>query len=860
MRQSLRVGLVIAGIIVCLLLAVAIILPSAIDPNDFKGRISQIFQEKTGRALVFEDDMAVTLVPWIGVETGPVHVADDPAYGEAPFIRAANIEVNVAILPILRGDYHIKRLVLDGLEVNLALAGNGVGNWESLLETLGGGADQDATGGGPAVSVGSIRVTGSAVNYRDLGSGLSYAVRDVDLKTGVFRPGDVTTLSLACGLESKDSPSLPDMKVEAQLTGGARVDAGASLLEIRGLKLGLNCRGPALPRNGLELGLEGDMNYHYAAGRLKLSDLRLSALNAALGGELLLENLATAPGFSGDLRLEETDLSQVMAALDMETAVRLPPLSGDLRLYGDAAALNLEGLDLRLGGAVLAGKVAVTDLGGKRGLSGDLELTALDPYALLPGLGVTPPEPLATGSQGAERLPPLAGTLRLAGTVSAPQLKDMDLRAGPLGLTGSLRHLPGERPALMADLALAETDLRALLPRLGVEPPATRDPEVLGRVALAAKVQASKGGQGLPRRLDVSALTLTLDQTTVTGGLSLTDPAMPAGRFDLKADALDLDRYLPPPAEGATAGNATAADRPDKELLPEDLRAFLADADFSGELGVGRLGLAGMTFTDVGATVNVAKGRVNVEPLVLSLYGGQATGRVRTDLTDASPRTAIALKADRVQVEPLLKDALRKNEGRAPVSGLGELALDVEVAGQTWPEVARSMSGDLAFAVRKGGFHTEKKVLMEAVDELPKAEQREAIKKATSSRTFSELAASFDIGGGQATNQDMTLDGTGFDATGKGVVHLANKTVDYAALVNVPVAPTIPVVIQGPLHNPAYHVDRGRLVGEFLKGVVTAPVDIITSPFTILKGIGEALGGGTGGSPKKTGDAKTKNN
>jgi AsmA protein len=99
----------------------------------------------------------------------------------------------------------------------------------------------------------------------------------------------------------------------------------------------------------------------------------------------------------------------------------------------------------------------------------------------------------------------------------------------------------GEIPTYTASLELPSFDPRALLDHLGQAAPETGDPKALTRLSASAVVT----GSGTD--LILEPLTLKLDDTQVTGTLSVSDGLSEsrAMKFDLRADALDSGRYLP---------------------------------------------------------------------------------------------------------------------------------------------------------------------------------------------------------------------------------------------------------------------------------------------------------------------------
>ncbi|MBT8430439.1 MAG: AsmA family protein, partial [Gammaproteobacteria bacterium] len=76
-------GLVI--VLVLLVVAAAVILPMVVDPNDYKPQIVAAAKEKLGRDLAIEQDLSLTVFPWLGIETGGVRVGNAAGFAEQPF-------------------------------------------------------------------------------------------------------------------------------------------------------------------------------------------------------------------------------------------------------------------------------------------------------------------------------------------------------------------------------------------------------------------------------------------------------------------------------------------------------------------------------------------------------------------------------------------------------------------------------------------------------------------------------------------------------------------------------------------------------------------------------------------------------
>ena len=108
--------------------------------------------------------------------------------------------------------------------------------------------------------------------------------------------------------------------------------------------------------------------------------------------------------------------------------------------------------------------------------------------------------------------------------------------------------------------------------------------------AIAASIAAD------PDNARLENLTLKLDQTTATGGLTIRNLADPVIDFALKADSFDADRYLAPPTEEKAAESKEGGgDFKDTPIPVEALDAVNA----TGTIQLGALKLKGMSFTDI---------------------------------------------------------------------------------------------------------------------------------------------------------------------------------------------------------------------------------------------------------------------
>src|SRR3954462_2843735 len=121
---------VVAGVLVVVIIVIAIALPFVIDPNNYKNQIIQAVKQQTGRELKIGGKIGWSVFPWIGVEMRELEFSNAPGFGNQPFARIDPAGVKVKLLPLLKKDVVVDKVVLAGLNLNLAKDRSGKTNWD----------------------------------------------------------------------------------------------------------------------------------------------------------------------------------------------------------------------------------------------------------------------------------------------------------------------------------------------------------------------------------------------------------------------------------------------------------------------------------------------------------------------------------------------------------------------------------------------------------------------------------------------------------------------------------------------------------------------------------------------------------
>lgn len=289
---------------------------------------------------------------------------------------------------------------------------------------------------------------------------------------------------------------------------------------------------------------------------------------------------------------------------------------------------------------------------------------------------------------------------------AGPWPAEADLKVIPLSLEVKARRLGADHVAPLLDLAAlgvstagtADLDLR-LRGKLG----AARLEGSLDFGALALRVgQAFRKEPGEPGkltvlgnvgsdRLDLTRLELLLKGAELRGSLSVERFAAPRVEFDLASPALDLNRFLIPPApKAALLSQAWAAATPPAPSLP----ALTA----AGRLRVERLAYGDLSLTRLSARLGFREGSLSASELSAGLEGGTVQGGAGIRL-GAVPEVTVNLTLRGIQTGPVLRALLKPDW---TLDGTLGLHLEAKGRGRSLEDLLRTADGSGRLAVENG--------------------------------------------------------------------------------------------------------------------------------------------------------------
>ncbi|HEX5339710.1 MAG TPA: AsmA family protein [Gammaproteobacteria bacterium] len=354
------------------------------------------------------------------------------------------------------------------------------------------------------------------------------------------------------------------------------------------------------------------------------------------------------------------------------------------------------------------------------------------------------------------------------------------LDASAYGVTAHLdlqgKHVT-RQPAFTGKLALDGFSPRAVLTALGhgnlVE---TRDPAALSSASAAFDFVATTHSAALQN------LQLKLDDTSVSGQVTVRDFKSQALNFDLDIDTLNADRYLPP-QKAAT---------PDKPREPLDINKVsipvrsLRSLNLDGHLAIGRIVLLGATVSKLDLGVSAHGGLVKLDPLSAALYSGTLAGRFQVDARGDTPGVSEDLTLKNVQAGALIKDMFKVER----LSGGVDLHVGLQARGATVGEMRHTLDGRLEFAFSNGAYEGVN-VWDSIARTYAKLKRLPAPAPAPKRTEFADVHGTATVRRGVLDNRDFVAALPYLKINGAGKVDLAESTLDYAVKAHVTGTPKV---------------------------------------------------------------------
>jgi len=810
-----KVSIGFVSLIVLFVVGIGII-SATVDPNDYRGEITDVVKKQTGRDLSF-DNIELSFFPSLGANLENVTLSNAAGFKEAHFVNVSQVQVSVAILPLLSKKLEVDTLTLHGLDVKLARNAQGVTNWDDLIqpspETTTTDSTQEKTNPMDqlaALNFGGLDIRDGQVHWDDQQAQQKVDLTNFNFVTSAITFGEFFNIDL----NATTTVSQPEISSQLTLNLDVKINQDGSF-EVKDLKQTNQLQGKTIPVAELltELTIP-TLNINLEQQQISLPDINLNY--AVKGGaEFPAKNIdgnINISNLSADLakQIFATDSVSVQYELESDGSIPIATAKGTLVLDKPNFAMAEQALSTGL-------LTLKTDLTGETLPNGKATIS----------ISTQPALNLKADTASLTKLVINALNIESNGSVNVTQLTT--------------------EPNVSADLSLKAFNLRTLLSQLDMKLAAVddmSDKTTLTKVAADLSVNFNSKNQAI----NAKSILVTLDDSTLKGNASVSNFEAPNIAYNLNLDKINVSRYLPPKTE-EPAVPVKSEPTADIEIpLPTEL---LRSLTLNGTLKAGSVQYDKLNPKNIVVTVKGKDGLINVNPLKVDIFKTTAKATAKLDVRGEQPKYAVTLNTQKLPIG----EVLIAFTGDDQISGTGAVKANLTTSGNLLSLIKKDLNGTLSADLQDGavkGFNIAQSIR----DAKEKLGGKKAAKADEELKTdFSSLEGDFVIKNGVVDTKKLLAQAPFMRINGSGTVDLVNEKLNYLVKAKVVASDkgqggedlkelnglTIPVKLKGAWTSPDVSLDLGSLMEQKAKDEVKKKID--DKKKEITKGLEEKLKG-----------------
>ena len=183
MRKRTKIAIWAAAVLGVLALAWSA-LPYVVNMEVFKPAMIQAVKEATGRELIIDGPIELSMYPVPGISARQVHFANATGTIGAQMLDVRRIVVRPSVLALLQGRIEVGTLFLYRPTIVLEADADGKPNWE-FTPGANAAQPQGAASGGLHLAVGRLGIVRGTIKYTDPKSGKTHTAEDVRVRASV---------------------------------------------------------------------------------------------------------------------------------------------------------------------------------------------------------------------------------------------------------------------------------------------------------------------------------------------------------------------------------------------------------------------------------------------------------------------------------------------------------------------------------------------------------------------------------------------------------------------------------------------------------------------------------------------------
>ena len=315
-----------ALVVLLIFVVIATIFLLTFDANENKQSITDFIKKQTGRELLLEGDVYLSVFPKIAIILGPAELSNAQGFKTKTFAQVDKATISVALLPLLSGDVKVDKIELHGLRVNLETKASGKNNWDDLIKSEGTESNSDESHSEAyQLSIGGIQISDAQLYYSDQVANSKLRLDIIALQTGAISDANKTPLHSVIALQQNAT------ELELVLDTQLYTDFTNSRYQLQDLKIAMTVRMAGLPQGESVLKIAADAKLDLKQELVNIEPMALTLDEDSVHGTFNIKSFSQ-PKVTAQLSSQSLNLDRWLAPTEEAKAGKQSPTSDEIIL------------------------------------------------------------------------------------------------------------------------------------------------------------------------------------------------------------------------------------------------------------------------------------------------------------------------------------------------------------------------------------------------------------------------------------------------------------------------------------------------------------------------------------------------
>jgi AsmA protein len=364
MKKTLKITGTIILLTIVILTISAISLTYFVNPNKFKGKISQYVYNKTGQVLVIHGNLQWSLFPWVGLKANNLTYSNPPGFTPKTFAAAQEMDIKVKLSSLLRGKIEVGTITFDHLVLNLIKNKWGQNNWQALTrhqETNAVNNDSSHhqnTTVLPSLTITNFQVKNGAMNWYDQRNHSQIELNNIELRSKGAKLNASFPLSLEFKILDKKHMPYAEFAINTHLN----LQPQQQQYQLKNFKIKTQVFNDNYAHGKINANSTGNLSTNLKNQTL-VSDLNFAIENISGNMHLQATQLINKPIFSGEITTGVFNLKDFLESLGQRSetknsnALTTASLQSHVNIFNDT--IELKQLQLKIDDTNVSGNTSL---------------------------------------------------------------------------------------------------------------------------------------------------------------------------------------------------------------------------------------------------------------------------------------------------------------------------------------------------------------------------------------------------------------------------------------------------------------------------------------------------------------------